>query len=632
MVTLDEGSTCSNHFDLPSRTITLEGGGGGATLTGQSKGNFQILAGHNVGGTTIRNLTFVEGLSQDNGGAIRLTGDSPVTIERNTFLGNSAGVDGGAISIDSQAQGPIENRAGRGDASPVILSGNTFGSGDEGDENSAGSRGGAVYINQPFRPVVVTEGNEFVDNESESDGGGLYVEAADDFILLDNFFENNQSGGDGGGGAAHVCSIAEVTGNEFVDNEASAVDHSFEGGGLALYHDACRDVLEKGARIRGADVPNLTQSGNLFDGNSVSGEFSSGAGGGEHVEGFGMRSTNDSFVGNEISGVSFGFGGGLAYIGSSGQTLQVRNLVAAGNEVSTSAPSGSRGFNNQGAGGGLFLVSNSGAMLQIEDSTIEGNAAAEGSGISGVTFGGEQQPTRGAAPPQLVIQNSIVFGNQGANDSPDDSTDGEIAGFTNKQVSFSDVCKAPATPHDGTGNLCANPGLADPDSDGDVDQSASSPTVNNGDASLVDGDLTQDYAGDARVIGGKVDMGADEYKPATQPPPDEPGPTTQQPAPPAAGGVAGVQQKSCKSRRAFRIRIRVPKGKTALSAVVRVNGKKVRVVRGKRLRAPVRLRGLPKGKFRVRITIRLANGRKISGVRTYHTCIPKLPGDGPPQV
>ena len=39
-----------------------------------------------------------------------------------------------------------------------------------------------------------------------------------------------------------------------------------------------------------------------------------------------------------------------------------------------------------------------------------------------------------------------------------------------------------------------------------------------------------------------------------------------------------------------------------------------------------------KGKFKVRITIRLANGKKISGVRTYHTCIPKLPGDGPPRV
>ena len=195
-------------------------------------------------------------------------------------------------------------------------------------------------------------------------------------------------------------------------------------------------------------------------------------------------------------------------------------------------------------------------------------------------------------------------------------------------MSFSDVCVEGAA-HAGSGNICADPHLAEPEGDGTVDQKASSPTINKGDNSLVDSDLTGDYAGDARVLGGTVDMGADEF----QSPTVEPEPTVQPPAPaPAAGGVAGVQQRSCTSKREFRIRIRVPKGKKALSAVVRVNGKKVKVVRGKRLRAPVRLRGLPKGQFKVRITIRLANGKRISGVRTYHTCIPKLPGDGPPKV
>ena len=121
---------------------------------------------------------------------------------------------------------------------------------------------------------------------------------------------------------------------------------------------------------------------------------------------------------------------------------------------------------------------------------------------------------------------------------------------------------------------------------------------------------------------------------STRPPPVAPvtPAAPRQPAAPAAGGVAGAKQRSCVSRRAFRIRIRVPKGQKALSATVRVNGKKVKVVRGKRLRAGVRLRGLPKGRFSVRITVRLANGKSVTGVRRYHTCIPKLPGDGPPKV
>ena len=54
VVTLDEGARCVGHFNLPSRAITFEGAGSGATLDGV--GESQILSGTNVGATTIRNL------------------------------------------------------------------------------------------------------------------------------------------------------------------------------------------------------------------------------------------------------------------------------------------------------------------------------------------------------------------------------------------------------------------------------------------------------------------------------------------------------------------------------------------------------------------------------------------------
>ena len=165
----------------------------------------------------------------------------------------------------------------------------------------------------------------------------------------------------------------------------------------------------------------------------------------------------------------------------------------------------------------------------------------------------------------LVLENSIVFDNTGADD--------EIAGFSVRDVRSTDVCEDGVPHPDGDGaapnsNVCVAPALAGDKGDEDVDQTAASPTIDAGDNEL----------------------------------------------------------------RVFRIRIRVPRGKKARSAVVRVNNKKVKVVRGKRLRGPVRLRGLPKGKFTVKITVRLTNGKKITGKRTYHTCIPKLPGDGPPKV
>jgi len=79
----------------------------------------------------------------------------------------------------------------------------------------------------------------------------------------------------------------------------------------------------------------------------------------------------------------------------------------------------------------------------------------------------------------------------------------------------------------------------------------------------------------------------------------------------------------CASRRDFRIRVRTRKADPVVKAVVRVNGRKVRVVRGARLTAPVRLTGLPKGRYAVDITATTRSGRQLSGVRRYFTCTPK---------
>jgi uncharacterized delta-60 repeat protein len=98
-----------------------------------------------------------------------------------------------------------------------------------------------------------------------------------------------------------------------------------------------------------------------------------------------------------------------------------------------------------------------------------------------------------------------------------------------------------------------------------------------------------------------------------------PGATTPRP-------VAGqsVPAKSCASRRAFGIRLRIPKGAKPVSATVKVNGRQVKVVKGSRLRSTIDLRGLPKRTVKVSITVKLSGTRKtLKGQRTYHTCIPK---------
>lgn len=101
--------------------------------------------------------------------------------------------------------------------------------------------------------------------------------------------------------------------------------------------------------------------------------------------------------------------------------------------------------------------------------------------------------------------------------------------------------------------------------------------------------------------------------------------------PPTAFGPAGIlslpSNKKCVSRRNFRIRIKKPKnGTTIVSAIVTVNGKRVKTLRGKRVTAPVDLRGLPKGTFTVKITVLLSNAKVIRGTRKYRTCAGKKGG------
>ncbi|HWI72216.1 MAG TPA: hypothetical protein VNT55_09685, partial [Baekduia sp.] len=87
--------------------------------------------------------------------------------------------------------------------------------------------------------------------------------------------------------------------------------------------------------------------------------------------------------------------------------------------------------------------------------------------------------------------------------------------------------------------------------------------------------------------------------------------------------------KRCVSRRRFTIHIRKIPGVTFVSAVVKVRGKRVKTIGRSRIAAPVNLTGLPKGTFRVSITAKTADGRTVTGARTYHTCAPRRHSSGP---
>ena len=101
--------------------------------------------------------------------------------------------------------------------------------------------------------------------------------------------------------------------------------------------------------------------------------------------------------------------------------------------------------------------------------------------------------------------------------------------------------------------------------------------------------------------------------PANTPPAPTPVPITQ---------IASLPSpRVCVSRRHFPIHLKGVKG--IVKAVIKLTGVPARTVKGKALGLPIDLRGLPKGKVVVRITVTTKGGKRLVGKRTYHTCANK---------
>jgi hypothetical protein len=94
--------------------------------------------------------------------------------------------------------------------------------------------------------------------------------------------------------------------------------------------------------------------------------------------------------------------------------------------------------------------------------------------------------------------------------------------------------------------------------------------------------------------------------------------------PEAADVVSLASPKRCLSRRRLTLTVRKrTTGAKVASIRVTVGKAKPKTYTAKKLKVPVRLTGLPKGSFTVRLTIRLTDGTTLTDSRTYRTCAPK---------
>jgi hypothetical protein len=101
----------------------------------------------------------------------------------------------------------------------------------------------------------------------------------------------------------------------------------------------------------------------------------------------------------------------------------------------------------------------------------------------------------------------------------------------------------------------------------------------------------------------------------------------------AQQGVLGERVRACASRRSFTIHIQRHNGVRFRSAQITFRGKVVASRHGnRRVMAPIVLKRLPRGTFRVHIRVVTTTGHVIKGTRTYHTCAKKRPPHAPPKL
>jgi len=371
-------------------------------------------------------------------------------------------------------------------------------------------------------------------------------------------------------------SVAARAAQQLADGSLVVTDTTFEGN-VARYGGAIDIDPGQSTNIQ------VAVARSTFVGNRAVGDDESNARGGAINIWRGTLSVeNSTFSGNSVAGPNFGSGGGaIAVSGSASATLT--HVTITGNSAEGRARGGGiAGPRFEGFGAQSFVP------VTVVNSIVAGNTS--------------EIIEEDRAPAALAVQADdcdFPVGTLGGNLEGDES-----CGFRNASDKQNADPKLAA--------LAANGGLTRTHA-----LPADSPAVNMAGAGRC---LSTDQRGMARVATA-CDSGAYELVP----------PGTQPSAP--AGGALGEEARSdCLSDRRFKIRLRVPRGEEVRKAIVKVNGKRVKVKRGKRLTAVVDLRGLTKERYKVNITLRLKGGGKVTGVRRYWTCTPAISWTKPPKV
>lgn len=328
--------------------------------------------------------------------------------------------------------------------------------------NTAQNFGGAINGNaaSPFIDAC-----EFFDNRSESSGGAISTSAGAPEIW-NSTFENNSTQFFGGAVYSFQGTI-DVVASTFRDNYVfNDVSQGFDGGG-ALYFDSVSPTVS-GCRF----VDNFTTD----DGSAI----------------FSRSSTLNLRASVFLNNFAGSDGGALRYTAGTGQ---VRSCLMVGNTALS-------------RGGAIDM---SGGSLVVANSTIVANRIY-GLGGGGISI-------TGGTP---LLRNSVLWSNSDASGTNEPA---QVRQFAGTPIIVDYCCMQAWTGSlQGIGNISVPPTFVDADGpdnvfgtdDDDLHLRPFSPCVNGGDPAEVIPPDDNDMDGQGRVMGCRIDIGADEF-PAGQP-------------------------------------------------------------------------------------------------------------------